>query len=56
MRNLGALVILAPPPHERVGSDVVRGDLMRLGIEEEEGEVMLAGHPDVGFIAGGRRA
>ncbi len=34
------------------GSHVVRGDLMPLRIEEEEGEVMFAGHTDIGFGAG----
>jgi len=32
---------------------MVSGDLMRMGVEEQESEVMLAGDPQVGFIAGG---
>lgn len=33
--------------------DVVGSNLMRLGIEEEEGVIVLAGHTDVGFVTGG---
>lgn len=34
------------------GGHMVSGDLMRMGIEEQESEMMLAGDPQVGFIAG----
>ena len=35
------------------GRDMIGRDLMGEGIEEEETEVMFAGDPDIGFIAGG---
>src|ERR1700747_1520937 len=35
------------------GSHVIGRDLVRFGIQEEEGVVMFAGHTDVSLIAGG---